>query len=72
MSTSRGNYSIIMIIVIILSAIIDIMYFSLTSDNQNRHNNRDSQANMYIFNVHCIFTILLTIPDVFSVFHYKS
>ena len=28
-----GNYSIIVIIVIILLAIIDIVYFSLTSDN---------------------------------------
>jgi len=31
-----GNYSIIAIIVIILLAIIDIVYFSLTGDNQNR------------------------------------
>jgi len=31
-----GNYSIITIIVIILLAIIDIVYFSLTGDNWNR------------------------------------
>jgi len=31
-----GNYSIIAIIVIILLAIIDIVYFSLTGDNRNQ------------------------------------
>ena len=43
-----GNYSIIMIIVILME-IIDIVYFSLTSDNRNQQllcNNRGNQRNI--------------------------
>jgi len=35
LALGMGNYSIIAIIVIILLAIIDIVYFSLTGDNRN-------------------------------------
>ena len=68
-----GNYSIIMIIMIILLATIDIVYFSLTSANRNwqlSRNNRDSQRNICKFQ--CNLTIQLTVHDVFTVFHYKS
>ena len=70
---AMGNYSIIMIIMIILLAIIDIVYFSLTSANRNwqlSRNNHDSQRNICKFQ--CNLTIQLTVHDVFTVFHYKS
>ena len=49
-----GNYSIIVIIVIILLAMIDILYFSLTNDNQNWQllcNNHGGQRNICKFSV---------------------
>ena len=49
-----GNYSIIVIIVIILLAIIDVVYFSLTSDNRNQQlscNNRGNQRNICKFSM---------------------
>ena len=68
-----GNYSIIMISVIILLAIIDIMYFSLTSDNQNRQLSAIIMVIREIFvNFPCNLTMQLTIHDVFSVFHHKN
>ena len=62
-----GNYSIIVIIMIILLPIIDIVYFSLTSENRNpqlSHNNRDREI---FVNFQHNFIILLTIHDVFSI-----
>ena len=47
-----GNYSIIVIIVIVLLAVIDIVYFSLTSDNRNQQllcSNRGNQRDICKF-----------------------
>ena len=47
--TKDGQLFIIVIIMIILLPIIDIVYFSLTSENrtpQLSHNNHDSQRNI--------------------------
>ena len=57
-----------MIIVIILLAIIDIVYFSLTSENRNRQLSCNNRGNQRVFvNSQCNLTIQLTIHGVFSV-----